>query len=223
MPQRTSLERNLGWLALAATAIALFSALVLSPEDEVLGAGVRILYVHVGAAWTAYLSFVITAVAAIAYLRTRHLRWDRLTTAAAELGVVLTTVTLLTGMLWGRVAQGWWWRWDDTRLTLTLLLWFLYVALLFLRRLAAYDQRAAVSAVLAVAGLPTMALNHFAVTLYRGYHPPPVLVRPGGPAADPIMVQAAMVSVAAYTLVAAYLLVLRMRLERAQEADSEAV
>lgn len=218
MINRLALERVLGLLALAGAAVALYAALILSPEEEVLGQGVRILYVHVGAAWTAYLSYAVTALAAVAFLRTRGARWDRLTAASAELGVVLTSITLLTGMLWGKVAQGWWWRWDDPRLTLTLLLWFIYVGMLFLRQLVDLDQRAAVSAILALVGLPTMALNHFAVTLYRGYHPPPVLVRPGGPAADPAIVQAVMVSVLAYSLIFAYLLVMRMRLETARQA-----
>jgi heme exporter protein C len=218
----TPAVRVLGAVTVVAVLLALGVALVVSPAERVMGQGIRILYVHAGAAWTAYLSYVVTAIGALMVLWRRQVAWDWLALASAELGVVLTSVTLLTGMLWGRVAQGWWWRWEDPRLTLTLLLWFLYVGYLILRHATTGERRIVLSAVLAVVGIPAMILNHFAVTLFRTFHPEPVVVRPGGPALDAPFGQAILLSVIAYTLLYVTLLLARIRLEarREQAVDS---
>jgi heme exporter protein C len=213
MERGDRLTRILAALAVVAAAAALGVALFASPAERVMGEAVRILYVHVGAAWTAYLAYAVTAVGAAAYLWRRRPVWDHLAVASAEWGVVLTTVTLLTGMLWGRAAQGWWWRWDDPRLTLTLLLWFLYAAYLILRQYTDGERRATLSAVLAVAGVPAMILNHFTVILFPAFHPPPVAVRPGGPALAGPFVAALLLSCLAYSLVYAAVLAARIRLE----------
>lgn len=217
-----TLRASLGYrllvaLTAAMVVLALVVALLASPQERVMGDRIRILYVHVGAAWTAYLAYVVTATGAVTYLWKHRPVWDWLALASAELGVVLTTVTLATGMLWGRVAQGWWWRWDDPRLTLTLLLWFLYAAYLILRQHTQGERRARLSAVLAIAGIPAMILNHFAVTLFRTFHPEPILVRPGGPAVDAPFGQAVILSLVAYTLIYVTLLLARVRLEAARE------
>jgi heme exporter protein C len=204
--------------ALAATAVvAVVVALVVifrfTPDEAVMGPVVRILYVHVGAAWTAYLAYGVTALGALIYLRTGRLNWDRLAVASAEWGVVLTTLTLLSGSLWARATQGWWWRWDDARLTLTLMLWFLYVAYLILRQYTAGERRATLSAVIALAGVPAMVLDHFATVLFPAFHPPPVAARSGGPALDvPFQIGLA-AAVVAFTLVYAAVLQQRLRLE----------
>lgn len=208
--QRTS--RILGVAAAMATVVAAYVALVATPAEAAMGEYIRILYVHVGAAWTAYLSFAVTAIAAVAFLWRRTAAWDQLAASSAEVGLVLTTVTLMTGMFWGRAAQGWWWRWDDLRLTLTLLLWFLYAAYLILRQYTEGERRATLSAVLAVAAVPTMILNHFAVTLFQAYHPRPIVARPDGPAMAGTFQVALLLSVLAYTLIYAWLVSDRLRL-----------
>jgi len=213
--------RALTGVTIVAVAAALYFALVATPGERVMGEAIRILYVHAGAAWTAYLAYGVTAVAAVAFLWRGRPAWDRLALASAEWGVVLTTVTLLTGMLWGRVAQGWWWRWDDPRLTLTLMLWFLYAAYLILRQYTEGQRRATVSAVLAVAGVPAMVLNHFVVMLFPAFHPQPVAARPDGPAMSGAFIAALALSFAAYTLVYVTLLVVRVLLERRRDLLAE--
>jgi heme exporter protein C len=197
---------------------AAYLALVATPAERVMGDAVRILYVHVGAAWTAYLAYAVTAVGAVAFLWHGRPAWDRLALASAEWGVVLTTVTLATGMLWGRAAQGWWWRWDDPRLTLTLMLWFLYAGYLILRQYTEGVRRARAAAVVAVAGVPAMVLNHFVVILFPAFHPEPVAVRPEGPALSGPFIAALALSLVGYTLVYVTLLLARMRLEQRREA-----
>ena len=208
------------WLAAASIAMILISLYVVflrTPEERVMGERVRILYVHVGAAWVAYLSYGVTALGAGMFLARREVFWDRLAAASAEWGVVLTTITLLSGSLWARSVNGWWWRWDDPRLNLTLILWFLYVGYLILRRALEGEARAVVSAVVAIAGLPAAVLNHFATVLFRTYHPQPIVGRPDQPAADEAFVWALLLSLAAYSALYGWLLVERLRLAELRE------
>jgi heme exporter protein C len=210
----------------AAVAAALAAAVLFTPEAVGLGGAIRILYIHVGAAWTAYLAYAVTAVAAVAYLARRADKLDWVAVASAEWGLILTTVTLLSGSLWGRPTQGWWWRWDDARLTLTLMLWFVYAAYLILRQYTSGERRATLSAVIALAGVPAMILNHFATVLFPAMHPPPVAARPGGPAMDPTYQVGLALSVVAFTLLYLTVLVWRVRLERLRdrlEAEPDAV
>jgi heme exporter protein C len=214
-PSQRSLDRLVG-AALAAVGGWLYVVSGLPPE-QVLGESIRILPLHVGAPVVAYLAYGLTAVGALLYLWRRDSRWDRLAVASAELALVFMSVTLVTGSLWGKVAQGWWWTWD-ARLTLTLILWLLSAGYLLLRQYTTGERRATLSAVLALMGLPLAVLNHFAVTLFRTQHPTSILVRAGGPAADAAFLEATVLSTAAYLLVFAALLVARLRLEARREA-----
>jgi heme exporter protein C len=204
--------------AAAATAVALLMA-VRAPDERVMGGNVKIVFVHAGAAWTAYVAYALAALGGLAYLVTRRRRWDRLALASAEWGVVLTSVTLVTGSLFGRATSNWWWNWGDVRLVVTLLLWFLYAAYLTLRQFVPGDAGRVASAVLALVGVPVMLLNHFAVTLWQRSHPPSVVLRPGGPAMDESLLVPLAVAQVAYLLVFAAVLLARVELERWRETE----
>ncbi|MFN8423429.1 MAG: cytochrome c biogenesis protein CcsA [Anaerolineae bacterium] len=215
---RDRAERLLAAAAVGAAFVATIWVFTRSPEEATLRTSIRILYVHVGAAFTAYVAYAVTAAAALLFLWRRERRWDRVAVAAAEWSVVLSTITLVTGSIWARIASGWWWQWSDPRLTLSLLLWFVYIGYLLLRHATDGDRRAVLSAVLGVAAIPASILNHFATLLFRTEHPPPILTRPDGPAADPAIVQAVLLSLAAYGLIFAWGMVARVRLEAARDA-----
>ena len=104
----TRASRALGVVALALFVFLVTFGLFNSPADAVQRDSVRILYLHVPAAEMAYVAFVVAAVCSVAYLwrRTRSRAWDRVANASVELGVVLTGLTLLTGMMWGRISWG---------------------------------------------------------------------------------------------------------------------
>ena len=106
--------------------------------DAVQGDAQRLMYLHVPAAWIAYLAFGVTALASALWLwpRTRAMVWDRVAGASAELGVIFTALTLVLGSLWGRPVWGVWWAWD-ARLVTTAVLFFLYLGYLALRRIPA--------------------------------------------------------------------------------------
>jgi heme exporter protein C len=209
---------GLGAVTLVMFLVTLFLALVVSPPDVVMGDRVRILYFHVPAAWLAYLSYAVTALSSVIYLWKRDRRWDRVAVASAELAVVFTSLTLVLGSLWGKSVWGIWWTWD-ARLTLTLILWFVYVGYLMLRAYTEEGSRqATLAAVLSVMSVPGALINHFAVLWWRTQHPQPIVVRPGGSSLDPTMWVTLMVGVLTFTLLYVYLMAHRVRLECARDA-----
>ena len=153
-----------------------------SPADRNQGESVRILYVHVPSAWLAYLAFIVTAVCSAIYLfRKRHsLGWDRLAGASAEIGVLFMGITLVTGMLWGRLTWGVFWEWD-ARLTTTAFLFVTYIGYLAVRRLGgtprAAGQAQRRAGLLAVLEIP---LVHWSVRLWRSLHQEATVLRPDG-------------------------------------------
>ncbi|TFH66590.1 MAG: cytochrome C assembly protein, partial [Gemmatimonadales bacterium] len=102
------------------------------PTEQTQGVAQRIFYIHVPAAWVAFMAFGIVAVFSALYLWRKDVRFDMAACSAAEGGMVYTVLVLLTGPLWGRVAWGAWWVWDP-KLTLTLLLWFIYLGYFLVR------------------------------------------------------------------------------------------
>ena len=164
----------LGLVTLALFGFLLVFGLFNSPADAVQRDSVRILYLHVPSAEMAYVAFAVAAVASAAYLwrRTRSKAWDRVANASVELGVVFTGLTLLTGMMWGRISWGVYWDWADARLVSTLLLFVMFVGYLAVRKLdGSDDQRARRSAVVALVAILDVPLVHFSVEWFQTTHP----------------------------------------------------
>ena len=159
---------------LAVAVIGLFCqyfALIWSPPEKTMGQLIRIMYFHVGSAWIAFLAFGVTALFALLYLIRRKLVLDRIAVASAEIGVVYTTFTLVTGSLWAKPIWNTWWTWDP-RLTTTLILWFLYVAYLLLRgTVEGIERRARVSGIFGIIAFADVPVIHFAVEWWRSIHP----------------------------------------------------
>jgi heme exporter protein C len=164
---------NTPWLRASAAALAISAALWAffvwrAPIDAMQGPIQKILYVHVPCVLGAYLGFALTALAGGLYLWRREERFDRLSAATAEVGVLFCTLVLLTGPIWAKGTWGRWWTWD-LRLTLTLLLYLVYVSYLLLRSFTEGSERAArFAAVYALAGLTVIPLNYFAIDLAGG-------------------------------------------------------
>ena len=139
-----------------------------APIDAMQGPIQKILYVHVPCVLGAYLGFALTAAAGGLYRWRREERFDRLAAASAEIGVLFCTLVLLTGPIWAKGTWGRWWTWD-LRLTLTLLLYLVYVSYLLLRSFTEGSERAArFAAVYAIVGLAVIPLNYFAIDLAGG-------------------------------------------------------
>ena len=124
--------RILGGLALLALATGLAAGFGYAPREAIQGNVQRIMYIHVPAVLTAYLAFGLVLVGSIGALATGRMGWDRLAGAAAELGVLFTAVTIVSGSIWGKPTWGTWWTWD-ARLTSTAVLFLVYAGYLLLR------------------------------------------------------------------------------------------
>lgn len=206
---------GIDWL-LAAGVLAVVGALVraiyFTPAEAIQGVAQKIYYVHVPGAIVAFIAFGITALTGLIYLWLRDLRLDRVAESAAEVGVVYTTVVLVTGPLWAKPIWGAWWTWD-ARLTSTLFLWFIYLGYLVLR--GAVEDRAArarYSAVLGALGALLIPFIHLSVYMFRTLHPMPILLKPSAPSLPPEMLTTTLLSLAAFVLLFAGLLRARYRL-----------
>ncbi|MCF6743341.1 cytochrome C biogenesis protein [Blastococcus sp. KM273128] len=206
--------------AVTASGAALVLALLVAPEDAVQGPAQRLMYVHVPAAWVAYLAFAAVLVCSVAYLVRRDLRFDRCAQAAAELGIGLTALAIGLGMLWGRPVWGVWWTWDARLVTTTVLL-LVYVAYLGVRRMADDPHVAARrSAAVGVVAFLNVPVVHFSVVWWRTLHQPPTVLGPeGSPPIDPVMAWALAAGVVAFTLLA--VLVVRRRVAGLRAAGAE--
>lgn len=217
----------LGVAALSGLALTVVLGLFVTPPDRVQGELVRLLYLHPPVAWVMYLAVGVMALASALYLvpRTRSRFWDLTAGASAELGALFCGLTLATGSIWGRATWGVWWTWD-ARLTLTALMLALLLGYLALRRVPSdVEARSTRSAVAGLLIVVTVPLNHMAVEWWRTLHQPATLARPDlDPTIDGSMLWTLLLGFASMTLVYAWLLVHRFRLERlVEDADRAAL
>src|SRR5581483_7009183 len=197
---------------------ALYEALIAAPTEQTMGNVQRIFYYHVPSAWTAFVLFLINFVSSIVYLARRNVKADILALTSAEVGVVFCTVVLITGPIWARPVWGIWWTWD-LRLTLTLVLWLIYVAYLVLRRFSSGTQTPLIAAVLAVFGALDVPLVYFSIWFFRTQHPSPVIG--GGGSIDPRMMHVLLINWGAFMCFAALVCWSRYRLEKVKREVDE--
>jgi heme exporter protein C len=174
--------KNASWLTPAlgysslVVLVAAFGFTFTAPPDTLQGYLTRILPVHVGSSWLAYLSFGLTAIFGLVYLITRNAHWDRLSLASTEIGVVFIVLSLFSGALWGRPAWGTYWEWGDARLTTTALMLMVYVGMLMVRGMIEDpNRRARVSAVIGVVASVGVPINYMSVYWWSTLHQTPTL------------------------------------------------
>lgn len=175
-------------------------ALRFTPVEETQGLAQKIFYLHVPAAWSAMLSMGLVGLASILFLIMKEPRLDRFAAASAEVGTVFSCVMLTTGPLWARPIWGTWWTWD-ARLTLTLMLFFLFIGYQVLRG-AVTDpaMRASYAAVVGICGLVLLPFIHLSVYLFRTLHPMPIVLKPSAPSLPPEMLVTLLLSFGVFTL-----------------------
>lgn len=153
---------------LAVLAVSWAWLVIDAPIDSRQGVIQKVLYVHVPLWFAAYAGFLLTAVCGALYLWRNDERFDRVAIAAAEVGVLFCTLGLVSGPIWAKGTWGHWWAWDP-RLTVSLLLWFIYLAYLLLRSFTEGSTRTArFAAIYGIAGLGAVPLNYFAIELFGG-------------------------------------------------------
>ena len=185
---------------------ALYLVFIYVPTEKVMGIVQRIFYLMVPMGWLSLLSFLIIFIGSILYLVKRQSKWDTLAYSSAEVGIVFTTLALITGSIWAKPIWGVWWTWEP-RLTATLVLWFIYIAYFVVRSFATEESRGArFAAVVGIIGFIDIPIVALATTLWRGIHPGPLIFQSG---LAPSMLLTLLVSIAAFT--ALYFLLLMQR------------
>ena len=211
-------------VALAAVAGVYVRVYAFTPIEAKQGPAQKILYVHASSAFVGlYLAFGLMAIASILYLWLKDEKIDRVAESAAEVGLVFTTVVLLTGPMWGKPIWGAWWTWD-ARLTSTLFLWFIILAYTMLRG-AVEDRgrRARYSAVLGILAALLVPFIHLTVYLFPVLHPMPLLLKPSSPSMPPEMWKTFLMAFLSFTLLFIALLRARYRVATLRDlvADRE--
>ena len=166
-----------GGLALAACQWLIFQFAPVAADTGIIQ---KIFYIHLPLAWWALISFLTVFIASILYLAGKKPHWDLLAGAAAETGVVLAGLALVTGSIWARRSWGVWWTWDP-RLTTTLIMWFIYAGYLVVRKLdLPENRRRNICAVVGVAAFLDVPLVFFSARMWRSIHPAVFASKEGG-------------------------------------------
>lgn len=209
---RSLMVDALGVVSVVGVLVGLYLALLWAPTEAVMGDVQRIFYFHMPSAWVALgPSFTVVFVCSILYLVKKDLRYDRIAAASAEIGVMFTSITLVTGPLWARPIWGAYWTWDP-RLTTTLVLWFIYVAYLMLRASSSPGhKRARLAAVVGIVGWVDVPIVFMSIRWWRTIHP--LLINGQGMNLDPSMAFVLMYCLGVFSLLYVYLLIIRVRQE----------
>jgi heme exporter protein C len=216
----------LGVAAITTVAATVWLGLVVTPPDEFMGNLVRLLYVHPPMAWVAFLAYGVSALASLFYLwpRTRAEHFDRLAGASAEVGVVFTGLTLISGSIWGRPTWGAWWVWDPL-LTTTALLFVLYLGYLAVRRVPGeFHVRARRSAIVALVAFVDVPIVYLSVEWWRSLHQAPTVLNPTTHKTyvHGSMAWTLLLGFVAFTLVYIWLVAHRYRLAELQDLEDTA-
>ena len=204
----------LPWMSLGSISLiilALYFAIFASPADYQQGETVRIMYVHVPAAWMALFTYTMMAIASGSFLVWKHPLADLMAQAAAPIGAGFTAIALITGALWGQPMWGTWWVWD-ARLTSVLILFFLYLGYMALVNGFDDPERGSrVGAILALVGFVNVPIIKFSVDWWNTLHQPASISRLDAPAIDPSMLIPLLLMAAGFKLFLLSVLILKIK------------
>ncbi len=195
----------MGWACLAAFTYGLWLALFASPPAVDHGHGVRIMYIHVPAAWCALLAYALLTIASLISFIWRHPLADVAARSLAVPGMAFTFLALFTGSLWGKFAWGTWWEWDG-RMTSVLVLLFIYMGYLALWQVTPDHRRAArLASILAMIGFINIPIIKFSVDWWDSLHQTATYSSPGAPGTSPEIFLPLLTMALAYSLLLGWL------------------
>ncbi len=200
-------------LAIALIGAGLYLGLVVAPADYQQGDTVRIMFVHVPAAWMAMFTYVVIAGASVVGLVWKQPLAEIAAKSAAPIGAAFTLIALVTGSLWGKPMWGTWWVWD-ARLTSMLILLFLYIGYMALWQTIDDPVRGAkAAAILALVGSVNLPIIKFSVDWWNTLHQPASVVRMDGPAIHASILIPLLVMAAGFTAYFVVVLLWRIKAE----------
>ncbi len=200
-----------GGLAFVLLAVGFYWALFATPPDYQQGQSVKIMFVHVPAAWMGIFVYSLIAGASLGGLVFRHPLADVAAKSAAPLGAAFTALALLTGSLWGKPMWGTYWQWGDARLVSELILLFIYLGYIALWNAIDDPNRASkAAAILSLVGAADVPIIHFSVEWWNTLHQGPSVTRG---AIDPAFLWPLAILALGYTVLFVWLWLLRMRTE----------
>ncbi|WP_409433727.1 heme ABC transporter permease CcmC [Litorimonas sp. RW-G-Af-16] len=193
-----------GWGAMIALLAGVYFSLIGSPAAQDHGQNVRMMYVHVPAAWCAMAAYTGIAVASLISFIWRHPLADSAARSLAVPGAAFTFLALVTGSLWGKVAWGTWWQWDG-RMTSVLVLFFIYLGYIALWSLIPKRQLAArLAAILAMVGWINIPIIKFSVEWWNSLHQTATISQPGAPGLPSELLLPLLVMALGYTFLLAW-------------------
>ena len=197
----------------AVIAFTAYLSFYYAPVERSMGPIQKIFYLHLPSAFSSFIALGVCFYANLRYVFTRQPKWDWLGVSAAEVGLAFISVVLITGPIWAHPVWGIWWTWD-ARLTLTFVLWLLYISYLLLRSmLEEPDKRALFSALFGIFAFLDVPLVYFSIRWWRTQHPQPVILGGPGSGLDPRMRVSYLLVWAAFTGLLVLLVRARYRLE----------
>jgi heme exporter protein C len=205
--RKTFIPLSLGLIALS---IQWLLAWYWVPEDDAQGEVYRIIYLHVPAAFAAFLAAAVLLIASVGTLRSNAERWLLMSRSATEVGLVFTVLTLATGSIWGRPTWGVWWTWD-ARLTTTFLLALMFGGwILLYRAISPGIARRRSCAILGIMIAVDVPIIYQSVNWWRTLHQPQTIIRSGKPTMDPDMLNVLHAGIAILAIVTVSMIMVRL-------------
>jgi len=198
---------------------SLYAIFIYAPTEKTTGVVQKIFYFHLPLAFLSFFAFFLVFLASILYLYSQDVRWDIFAQSSAEIGVLFCSLVLITGAIWARPTWNVWWTWDP-RLTTALILWFMYVAYLMLRKLLKPGvQTSNIASVFGIISFINVPITFFAIRMWRTIHP--VVIDQSGIHISAPMVITLLLSLAAFSFLFVVLLRIRVRVEKVLRAYEE--
>ena len=197
--------------------ITIFAIVYYAPEEQTMGLVQKIFYFHVASAWIGFLAFGVVFVMSVLFLWRKNSVFDVWAYCSAEIGVLFTSLVLVTGPFWAKPIWNTWWTWDP-RLTTTMILWLIYIGYLLLRQMIDAPEKAArISAVFGIIGFVDVPIVYMSIRWWRTLHPAHVMIMGGDKSGlHPKIFQVLMMSLVAFTFLYLTMLFVRVKIEKSR-------
>ena len=208
------LKISLLLISLLLTILSIWAIFYYAPVEETMGLVQKIFYFHVASAWTGFFAFGLVFIFSILFLAKKKSNFDTVAHCSAEIGIIFTSLVLLTGPFWAKPVWNTWWTWDP-RLTTTLILLFIYIGYLLLRKMIDSPEKSArIAAVYGIIGFVDVPIVYFSIRLWRTLHPEHVIMGGQNSGLDPRMFHVLMLSLVSFSLLFFSLLLIRLETEK---------